>query len=84
MSITAYVQGSTDPAHLGNLKDGGTLTVDGVTYDIPDHAQIGGRLAPRRIVETLEAAGYKPATDYHSDLGEPNARGVFELRVVRR
>jgi hypothetical protein len=31
----------------------------------------------------LEAAGYRPATDYYSDLGEPNAGGVFEIRLVK-
>lgn len=83
MTITAYVQGSSSPTLLGNLQHGGTITVEGVTYDIPDYAKVGGRLAPRRIVETLEAAGYKPATDYYSDLGKPDAKGRFEIRVVK-
>lgn len=83
MAITAYVQGSNSPTMLGNLKDGGTITVEGVTYDIPDYAKVGGRLAPRRIIETLETAGYKPATDYRSDLGEPDENGLFEMRVVK-
>ncbi|GAA0494211.1 hypothetical protein Ade02nite_20550 [Paractinoplanes deccanensis] len=83
MTITAYVHGSTDPNHLGNLKDGGTLTVEGVTYEIPDRAQRGGRFAPRRIIEALEAAGYKPATNYYGDLSKPNADGVYEIQVVK-
>lgn len=83
MTIVGYVQGSHSPTMLGNLKDGGTITIEGVVYDIPDYAKVGGRLAPRRIKETLEVAGYRPATDYRSDLGEPNADGVFEIRVVK-
>jgi hypothetical protein len=83
VTITAYIQGSNSPTMLGNLKDGGTITVEGVTYDIPDKAKVGGRLAPRRILETLEAAGYKPATGYYSDLGKPDANGLFEIQVVK-
>lgn len=83
MTIVGFVQGSNSPTLLGNLKDGGTITIEGVVYDIPDYAKVGGRLAPRRIVETLQAAGYRPATDYYSDLGVPNADGRFEIRLVK-
>lgn len=83
MTVIGYVQGSASPTMLGNLKDGGTITIDGVAYDIPDYAEVGGRMAPRRIIETLEAAGYRPATDYYSDLGEANADGLFEIRLVK-
>jgi hypothetical protein len=83
VTIIGYIQGSNSPTMLGNLKDGGTITIEGAVYDIPDYAQVGGRLAPRRIVETLEAAGYRPATDYYSDLGEPDTNGVFEIRLVK-
>jgi hypothetical protein len=83
VTVIGFVQGSNSPTMLGNLKDGGTITIDGAVYDIPDYAKVGGRMAPRRIVEALEAAGYRPATDYYSDLGEPNADGVFEIRVVK-
>lgn len=81
-TIVGYVQGSNSPTTLGNLKDGCTITIEGAVYNIPNHAKVGGRLAPHRITETLEAAGYRPATDYHSDLGDPNADGVFEIRLV--
>ena len=83
MTIVGYVQGSNAPTMLGNLKDACTITIEGVVYDIPDYAKVGGRLAPRRIVETLQAAGYRPATDYYTDLGEPNTDGVCEIRLVK-
>jgi hypothetical protein len=83
VTVIGYVQGSSSPTTLGNLKDGETIPIEGVVYDIPDYARVGGRLAPRRIRETLEAAGYRPATDYRSDLSEPGPDGVFEIRLVK-
>jgi hypothetical protein len=83
VTVVGYVQGSKSPTMLGNLQDGCTITIEGTVYHIPDYATIGGRLAPRRIIETLQAAGYGPATDYYSDLGEPSTDGVFEIRLVR-
>jgi hypothetical protein len=41
----------------------------------------GGIFAPRRIVEALEARGFRPATDYYSDLGKV-ADGQFAMNVT--
>jgi hypothetical protein len=85
MTITAYVQGSNDPTMLGNLKDGGTLTVEGVTYDIPERGHYGpernpSRMAPHRIAAALESAGYLPQ---HKPLGPPSPDGVYEIEVSK-
>ena len=83
MTVTAYVQGSTHPTTLGNLKDGGTLTVDGVTVTIPDKTQVGGRLAPHRIREALETLGYRMVPDYREQMSDPGTDGVFTVPVVK-
>jgi hypothetical protein len=49
------------------LTDTSAIVINGVTYPIPATVD-GGHLAPRRIVAALHAAGYRPATDYYSDL----------------
>lgn len=54
----------------GILDAHSQIIIDGATYPIPEFAESGGALAPRRIVETLDAAGYRPATNYYGDLGE--------------
>lgn len=85
MTITAYVQGSNSPTMLGNLKDGGTITVEGATYSIPERGWYGpdrkpSRAAPHRISAALESAGYQRA---YSDLSGPDENGVFEIQVVK-
>lgn len=84
MTLVAYVQGSSDPLLLGNLKDGGTLTVEGVAYDIPAGNTLrGDRSAPDRIARVLAGAGYRLAADYVYAVEPPNRDGKFELRVVK-
>lgn len=85
MSVIAYVQGSTNPDHLGNLKDGGTLTVDGVTVDIPERGYYGpdrrpSIVAPHRIAAALESAGYLPR---HTVVSGPSPDGVYEIEVTK-
>ncbi|GGN39155.1 hypothetical protein FHR83_006780 [Actinoplanes campanulatus] len=60
-------------------RQDGTIRVDGQDYLLPMKAQVGGFLAPRRILEGLQAAGWKPATDYYSDL---DVDGPGSIRVV--
>lgn len=63
----------------GRLTEDSTLTIDGVTTLIPAHSG-GGWLAPRRIADALAARGYRPATDYYSDLDGPRD-GVLTIAV---
>lgn len=63
----------------GRLTEDSTLTIDGVTTLIPAHSG-GGWLAPRRIADALAARGYRPATDYYSDLDGPRD-GVLTIVV---
>lgn len=63
----------------GRLTEDSTLTIDGVTTLIPAHSG-GGWLAPRRIADALAARGYRPATDYYSDLSGPRD-GVLTIVV---
>lgn len=83
MPITAYVQ--TGGEHPGRLAADSTITVDGVTYPIPERGWYGrdrkpSRAAPHRIAAALESAGYDPR---YSDAGGPDSDGVFEIRVVK-
>lgn len=63
----------------GRLTEDSTLTIDGVTTLIPAHSG-GGWLAPRRIADALAARGYRPATDYYSDLDGPRD-GVLTIYI---
>lgn len=81
----AYVQGSTDPNQLGSLQAGGTLTIDGGTYDISERGHYGeerkpSRMAPHRIAAALEEAGYSPR---HRLLGDVSPDGVYEIEVSK-
>jgi hypothetical protein len=83
--MLAYVQGSKNPDMLGNLRDGGTLTVEGVTYDIPERGYYGpdrnpSRLAPHRIAAALESAGY---LQQHAIVSGASADGVYEIEVTK-
>lgn len=85
MSITAYVQGSKDPASPGRLTEDSTITIEGATYDIPERGWYGpdrkpSRAAPHRISAALESADYQRA---YSDLSGPDENGVFEIQVVK-
>lgn len=83
MPVTAYVQ--TGSEHPGRLDADSTITVDGVTYPIPERGWYGpdrqpSRAAPHRISAALESAGYQRA---YSDLSGPDENGVFEIQVVK-
>lgn len=78
--MTMYARITTCPE--GRLADDSTLTVDGHTTPIPQRAEVGGRIAPRRIIEAPAARGYRPATNYHDDLGETDPGGWFDIAVV--
>lgn len=77
--MTIYARITTRPE--GGLTDDSTLTIDGHTTPVPQRAEVGGRLAPLRIVEALATRGYRPATDYYADLGEQHD-GYFDMAVT--
>jgi len=75
----AYVQ--TNPQ--GRLDADSTLTVEGVTYPIPERGWYGeerkpSRAAPHRIAAALESAGYERR---YTTLREPDENGRFEIEV---
>ena len=61
----------------GRLTADSTLTIDGVVYPIPERAMVGGVFAPRRIIEALRDAGYRPV-DYYNQREVP---GGVEFEV---
>lgn len=81
MTITAYVQ--TNPQ--GRLDADSTITVEGVTYPIPDRGWYGedrkpSRLAPHRISAALESSGYERR---YTTVSEPDENYRFEIQVVK-
>jgi hypothetical protein len=75
-----YASITTDTG--GRLTDDSTLCVDGQTTPVPTRAEVGGRFAPRRIVEALAERGYQPATNYYADLQPHDADGYLNIAIV--
>lgn len=46
------------------LANDSTITIDGVTYPIPERADLGSVLAPERIRKAILDAGYRPIPAY--------------------
>ncbi len=81
--MTTYARITTDAD--GRICDESTLTIDGHTTPIPQRAEFGGRMAPRRIIEALAARGYQPATNYYDDLINTAAGyegGYFDMAIA--
>jgi hypothetical protein len=75
--ITAHIHGRPD----GTIGSDSTIEIEGTVYPIPERGI--SRVATHRIWACLEAAGYKPATNYYDDLGPVDTNGVRKFRVVK-
>lgn len=81
MPVTAYVQASKDEPN--RLTADSTITIEGVTFPIPERGHYGpdrtpSRAAPHRISAALEQAGYR--RDY-TDLSDADEHGIFTIQV---
>lgn len=64
------------------LTDRSALVIEGREYPIPPLHSGGGVLAPRRIVEALSAAGYRPAgNNYQAALDYAGANTIAVERL---
>ncbi|GAA0719327.1 hypothetical protein Drose_05650 [Dactylosporangium roseum] len=82
MNVTAaYVRGH-HPVLPGNLLAGGTLTVDGVTIDIPAGVPPQEPTAEEKLTEALAKVGYRFAYSYPGSVELPDDDGVFKVWVV--
>jgi hypothetical protein len=79
MAIIATI--STDT--FGRLTKESALTVDGVSYQIPERVEPQGHLAPARICAAIRAAGYQPDGDYYKVIDSTHRRdGYITVDIV--